>query len=54
MVFKHSTVARTSFFWNNNNKSQIIVGYPISYRLKNIKGVLDHEIGTHYLRKIND
>ena len=35
-------------------KSKVIVGMPIMYREKRIKGVLHHEIGTHFIRKYND
>ena len=30
------------------------VSLPIQYRVHNIIGVLNHEIGTHYLRKYNE
>jgi hypothetical protein len=35
-------------------KSKITIGIPIEYREHRIKGLLDHEIGTHFLRKFND
>ena len=35
-------------------KSKINIGLPIEYREGRIRGVLHHEIGTHYLRKYNE
>jgi len=32
----------------------LTAGLPITYRINTIEGVFNHEIGTHYLRKIND
>lgn len=50
--FSSTTIARTSVIHNNENgKSELIIGLPISYRFKNIEGVFNHEIGTHFLRK---
>ena len=33
---------------------RLFVNYPIPYRVNNVRGVFNHEIGTHYLRKYND
>ncbi len=53
--FNQTTIARTSCKHNNENgKSELVVGLPISYRINNIEGVFNHEIGTHFLRKFND
>ena len=30
------------------------MGLPVEYRANRIQGVLDHEIGTHFIRKYND
>lgn len=38
----------------NGGKSKLVVSLPIHYRIHRIKGVLDHEIGTHFIRKYND
>jgi len=35
-------------------KSKLNIRLPIEYRQGRILGVLDHEIGTHYLRKHNE
>lgn len=34
--------------------SRVQIGLPINYRKNTIQGVLNHEIGTHFLRKYND
>ena len=55
ITFSPTTIARTSCKHNNENgKSELVVGLPISYRINNIEGVFNHEIGTHFLRKYND
>jgi len=35
-------------------KSKLNVRQPVEYREGRILGVLDHEIGTHFLRKHNE
>lgn len=35
-------------------KSKLNVGLPIEYRENRMRGVLHHEIGTHYLRRHNE
>ena len=53
--FSENTVAPTSCIHNNSEgSSKVIIGLPIVYRKNNIIGVLNHEIGTHFLRKYND
>ncbi len=37
-----------------SGKSKINIGLPIEYRQKGILETLNHEIGTHYLRKHNE
>ena len=39
---------------DDGNFGRLYVSYPISYRVNNIRGVFNHEIGTHYLRKYNE
>ncbi len=51
--FSHNTVSPTSIAHSEKN-SVITIGLPIEYRRNRIAGVLDHEIGTHFLRKFND
>jgi len=55
LIFAENTVSPTTILHNGNKgKSTIIIGLPIEYRKNRIQGVLDHEIGTHFLRKYND
>eukprot|EP00826_Nyctotherus_ovalis_P042100 TRINITY_DN4297_c0_g2_i1.p1 TRINITY_DN4297_c0_g2~~TRINITY_DN4297_c0_g2_i1.p1 ORF type:complete len:507 (-),score=120.35 TRINITY_DN4297_c0_g2_i1:51-1571(-) len=55
LAFTENTVSPTTILHNGNKgKSKIIIGLPIEYRRNRIQGVLDHEIGTHFLRKYND
>ena len=39
---------------NKTGKSKVQIGLPIEYRDKGILGTINHEIGTHYLRKYNE
>ena len=34
--------------------SKVVIGLPIKYRENTIEGVMNHEIGTHFIRKFND
>ena len=34
--------------------SKVMIGLPIKYREETIEGVLNHEIGTHFIRKFNE
>ena len=53
--FATNTVAPTSVIHSNcDNTSRVIIGLPIQYREERIIGVLDHEIGTHFLRRYNE
>lgn len=53
--FMEHTVAPTSVIHNNNDGlSKVVVGLPIQYRENTIRGVLNHEIGTHFIRKYNN
>jgi hypothetical protein len=53
--FAEHTVAPTSVKHNNLEcMSRVIIGLPIHYSRDTIRGVLNHEIGTHFLRKNND
>jgi len=54
VTYSEKTVSTTSVVHDPCGKSKIVVGLPINYRLNRIKGVMDHEIGTHFLRKAND
>jgi len=53
--FSYNTVSPTSIIHDpKNSQSVIVIGLPIDYRKNRIKGVLNHEIGTHFIRKYND
>jgi hypothetical protein len=53
--FNKSMVAATSVTHDpKTGKSKINVRLPCEYRRGRMLGVLDHEIGTHYLRKHNE
>lgn len=47
--YSSSYVARTSM-----NQDEIRLRLPLEYGEKTFQGVLDHEIGTHYFRRLND
>ena len=53
--FSNKNVASTSVTYGNwTNKIRINVQLPIQYREGRIKGVLHHEIGSHFLRRFNE
>jgi hypothetical protein len=55
IAFTRKQVAATSVTHDpKTGKSRINVRTPCEYRRGRILGVLDHEIGTHYLRKHNE
>ena len=53
--FVENTIAPTSVIHNNSDgMSRVMISLPIRYRTNTIEGVLNHEIGTHFIRKYND
>ncbi|EAS05765.2 hypothetical protein TTHERM_01042050 (macronuclear) [Tetrahymena thermophila SB210] len=52
--FQSNTISPTCCQHNKDGTSKIIIGLPILYRELRIQGVLNHEIGTHFLRKHNE
>jgi hypothetical protein len=55
IVFSSEAVAPTAINFNpKTQKCVATVALPIIYREHRIKGVLNHEIGTHLLRSLND
>eukprot|EP00826_Nyctotherus_ovalis_P014190 TRINITY_DN13928_c0_g1_i8.p1 TRINITY_DN13928_c0_g1~~TRINITY_DN13928_c0_g1_i8.p1 ORF type:complete len:128 (+),score=20.04 TRINITY_DN13928_c0_g1_i8:92-475(+) len=55
MCIRDSTVTATSItHYTKIGKSVVTIGLPIEYRRDQIEGVLNHEIGTHFIRKYND
>ncbi len=53
--FAENTISTTSVVHNNVDAiSTVVIGLPIRYTRNTIEGVMNHEIGTHFLRKYND
>jgi len=53
--FSDRIVAPTSVTYDNySSKIKINIQVPIEYRAGRIMGVLHHEIGTHFLRRLNE
>ncbi len=53
--FASNTVSPTTITHDpRTGISTVTVGLPIEYRRRKIRGVLNHEIGTHFIRKYND
>ncbi len=53
--FAHNTVSPTAITHDpRTGVSTVTVGLPVEYRRNKIGGVLNHEIGTHFIRKYND
>ena len=54
MNFSSKIVAATSVTYDNTPKIKINIQVPIEYREGRIQGVLNHEIGTHFIRRMNE
>jgi len=55
IVFSDKIVAPTSVTYDNySSKIKINIQIPIEYREGRIMGVLHHEIGTHFIRRLNE
>jgi len=53
--FSYNTVSPTTISHDpKTGQSIITIGLPIAYRKNRIMGVINHEIGTHFLRNFND
>ena len=52
--FTERAIAPTSVVHHEDGTATMIVGLPIAYRENRLIDVMNHEIGTHYLRKFND
>ena len=52
--FTQKTVSPTTIVHKPKGKAEIVVGLPLRYRKRSIICLLNHEIGTHFLRKYND
>lgn len=53
-IFTENTIAPTSVIHDENGTAKIIVSLPIMYQEKRVLDVLNHEVGTHFLRKHNE
>ena len=54
LVFKEHACSSTAVAYEKNGKAKLIIRVPVEYRDKGIISTLHHEIGTHYLRKLNE
>lgn len=53
--YSYNTVSPTTISHDfKTGQSFITIGLPVEYRRNRIMGVLNHEIGTHFLRNYND
>ena len=52
--FDEKVVAPTAVTYDGRGHCKLTVKLPITYRAAKMIGILDHEIGTHFLRKHND
>ena len=52
--FLGDRISPTSVLHKKNGETEILIKLPIKYRRKRILDVLNHEIGTHCVRKEND
>ena len=52
--FTENAIAPTSVVHHEDGTATMIVGLPICYRANRLIDVMNHEIGTHFLRKFND
>ena len=52
--FDDKVVAPTSVTYDGKGNCKMTIKLPITYRADKMIGILDHEIGTHFLRKYND
>lgn len=52
--FKEHTIAQTKTVFLDKGKAKVVIGLPVLYRQKLLLSVLNHEVGTHFLRKLND
>lgn len=52
--FTHKTISPTTIVHKPNGRAEIVVGLPLQYRRNYIICLLNHEVGTHFLRKYNE
>lgn len=54
LKFTPHAIAQTAINHQQGKRSRIIIQMPVDYTESRIWGVMHHEIGTHYLRRINE
>ena len=54
LEFLENTVAPTSVVHSKSEKARMVISLPIAHRSSRFTGVLNHEIGTHLARKLNE
>ena len=52
--FSDKTISPTTILHKPKGQAEIVIGLPVRYRQRYIQCLLNHEIGTHFLRKHND
>ena len=53
--FQPNLITRTSITYDPKMcTNKVNVRIPVNYRRDNILGVLDHEVGTHFMRRYNE
>ena len=52
--FSEETISPTTIIHLPDGRANIVIGIPIEYRKDYVQCLLNHEIGTHFLRKYND
>lgn len=53
-IFSANTLSKTAIVHRKDGKTEVIIAVPIRYREPFIQDVLNHEIGTHLIRKYNE
>jgi hypothetical protein len=54
LEFSENMVANTCISHKKGNKSRIIFKIPTTHTKESILGTLNHEIGTHFVRRFNN
>ena len=52
--FTEKTISPTTIFHKPGGRAEIVVGLPVRYRRDYVICLLNHELGTHFLRKFNE
>ena len=54
MEFQESILVPACISHKKEGKSRLIISKPIRYTKETIYGMMNHEIGTHFVRKFNN